>query len=383
MCRIPVMCRARHHSAEQVALWRAGMRAPDPSGARSGPQRAPGSKPLCLNPAPARRVIRVAPLASGGACAPAFAAPSADSGGAGSGGAALTITSPMDIPGRGGRLGVRDGRCGHGAYRAHLATRVPRVHSPLAWQQGSLCLHSQWTNCGMRQDSVWRWQGQTRTQRSCCKRGVQPQGLAEPGLRGAAPSRGGYLRMGPAEAPAAREAPSAKAAGGALGSWAGRAIVYDLPARAAAAGSPGTPRHGYGFLPEAVGAALAAKQPYQGLGPYRGTAGGVDSEPKAGGARFCFAPAVRARSPVRPGNAAPEQAAGLWGRHDGRGAKRRMEARKLAAAAAGGVGPEEAATARWRRAFKRAWIREELHALQARAPPASALHMRARIAVAV
>lgn len=200
-----------------------------------------------------------------------------------------------------------------------------------------------------------------------CKRGVRCRCSINPGLKSIAPGRSEYLRTGRADAPAAHEAPSAKAAGAALGSWAERAIVYDLPACAAAAGSPGAPRHGYGFLPEAVGAALAAKQPYQGLGPYRGTAGGADPDPTAGGVRICFAPAVRARSPVRPGNAAPKQAAGLWGRHDARGAKRRAEARKLAAASPGGAGPEEAASERWRRAFKRAWIREELHALQARA----------------
>ena len=200
-----------------------------------------------------------------------------------------------------------------------------------------------------------------------CKRGVNCRCSLNPDLRSIVPGRAEYLRLGLADAPAAREAPSAKAAGAALGSWAERAIIYDLPARTAAAGSPGLPRHGYGFLPEAVGAALAAKQPYQGFKPYTGTAGGANPDPKATGARFCFVPAVRALSPVRPGNAAPKQAAGLWGRHDARGAKRQTEARKLAAAAAGGVGPEEAATARWRRAFKRAWIREELHALQARA----------------
>ena len=198
--------------------------------------------------------------------------------------------------------------------------------------------------------------------------------LVKAGLRGGLrPGRAEYLRLGLADAPAAREAPSAKAAGAALGSWAERAIVYDLPARAAAAGSPGTPRHGYGFLPEAVGAALAAKKPYQGIRAYRGLAGNADTDPRAGSVRFCFAPAVRARSPVRPGSAAPKlakQAAGLWGRHDARGAKRRAEVRKLAAAAAG-TGSEEAATACWRRAFKRAWVREELHALQAHAPPAS------------
>ena len=209
-----------------------------------------------------------------------------------------------------------------------------------------------------------------RDQWLSCKRSVNCTCSLHPGRNSAVPGRAEYLRLGLADAPAAREAPSAKAAGAALGSWAERAIVYDLPARAAAAGSPGPPRHGYGFLPEAVGAALAAKQPYQGFMPYRGTAAGADPDAKAAGARFCFAPAVRAHSPVRPGSAAPKQAAGLWGRHDARGAKRRAEARKLAAAALGGAGPEEAATERWRRAFKRAWIREELHALQARAPPA-------------
>ena len=198
--------------------------------------------------------------------------------------------------------------------------------------------------------------------------------LGPQGLRGIVPGRGDYLRMGPGDAPAARDTPSAKATGATLGSWAERVIVYDLPACAATAVSPGMPHHGYGFLPEAVGAALAARKPYQGSGPYRGMAGGADPDPKAGGPRLCFVPAVRARSPVRPGNAAPREAAGLWGHQDRRKTKQQTEARKLAAAAAAGAGPEEAATARWRRAFKRAWIREELHALQARTPLAACFH---------
>ena len=103
------------------------MRPPDISGARAGPQRSTGCKSLCLNPPPARRVIRVAPLASGGAHAPAFAAMSADSGGAGGDGAALTVSSPVDIPGRGARRGARDFRCGHGACCAQVAARVSRA----------------------------------------------------------------------------------------------------------------------------------------------------------------------------------------------------------------------------------------------------------------
>ena len=99
------------YSAKWVALLRAGMRASDFSGAKYDPCRTSGPKPLGLNPVPARRVIRFAPL-SGGAHAPAFAAPSADGSGAGSGGGMLAMSSPVDIPRRGARPGERDGRCG-------------------------------------------------------------------------------------------------------------------------------------------------------------------------------------------------------------------------------------------------------------------------------
>ena len=126
------------------------MRAPDPSAARSGPQRAPGPNPICLNPAPARRVIRVAPLASGGAHAPAFAAPSADSGGVGSGGGALAVTSPVDIPGRGARHGARDGRCDAGPTAHKCRPGLSVAHPPNTWLQGSLCLHFEWMHHGMR-----------------------------------------------------------------------------------------------------------------------------------------------------------------------------------------------------------------------------------------
>lgn len=157
-----------------------------------------------------------------------------------------------------------------------------------------------------------------------------------------------------------------------LGSWAARKIVYPLPVwegseQAGPQVSPGTPLHGYGFLPEQVAAALAAKKPYQGEArtghallqgrqALRAAAATPGNNPNLPCVRF--AAAVRARSPVRPGTAAPNQAAMARTQHR-RGPP---PARAPAAATTG----DAAAMQRWRTGFKRAWIKEELHALHVR-----------------
>ena len=131
------------------------MRTPDPNAARPGPQRDPGPKPPCLNPAPARRVIRFAPLASGGGHAPAFAAVSADSGGVGGDGGALTATSPVDIPGRGACHGARDGRSDAQPTAHKCRPEFSVTHACSYWLQDSLRLHFQWMDHGIRRQQEY------------------------------------------------------------------------------------------------------------------------------------------------------------------------------------------------------------------------------------
>ncbi len=162
-----------------------------------------------------------------------------------------------------------------------------------------------------------------------------------------------------------------------LGSWAARKIVYPLPVwegseQAGPQASPGTPLHGYGFLPEQVAAALAAKKPYQGEArtghallqgrqALRAAAATPGNNPNPPCVRF--AAAVRARSPVRPGTAAPNQAMARTQHRRGPPPADSMAAPAAATAAATG---DAAAMQRWRTGFKRAWIKEELHALHVR-----------------
>ncbi len=191
------------------------------------------------------------------------------------------------------------------------------------------------------------------------------------------------MRAHPPAARAGGEAPGGPPAEK-VGSWAARKIVYQLPAAAGApaAASPGTPPWGYGFLPERVGAALAARhpctqprgsaaRPTSAATPARqaamralGGGTGVDRHPP----RVRFQAAVRAASPVRPGaaDAGPKRPAPVTVSRAGAlaaGAPAADACGRQAMAAADAA----AAAQRWRLAFKRAWIQEELHALQVRA----------------
>ncbi len=194
--------------------------------------------------------------------------------------------------------------------------------------------------------------------------------------------RDGCVRTHPPAARAGGDAPGGPPVGQ-VGSWAARKIVYQLPAAAGApaAASPGTPPWGYGFLPERVGAALAARQPYakphgsaarptnaatparQAAARALGGGTSADRHPP----RVRFQAAVRAASPVRPGaaDAGPKRPAPA--------AMSRAGALAAGAPAANACGrqamaaADAAAAQRWRLAFKRAWIQEELHARQVRA----------------
>lgn len=99
--------------------------------------------------------------------------------------------------------------------------------------------------------------------------------------------------------------------------------------------SPGAPAHGYGFMPESVAAALAARK----------------AASRAGASEHT--PAVRVIRVARTGGK------GVMGNAKGQDNPHPKDGREAA--------PEAADARRWRLGFKRAWIKEELRGLQARA----------------